>query len=239
MSDLGRGLSFFLQGFSLIRGRRVLPYVIAPVVVNLLILIPALYFALDWANAALAALEASLPEWLRFLLYVAAPVTYIFVFLGVIVLGSFTGTIVGAPFLGPLSAQVERALSGESPRNDTPFLAMLPRALMRELRKLGYHLPRYLAVLILTFIPPLVPLAPLLWFALTAWLLAVEFVDFPFDNRGRAFDELKRTLATRRGLAFGFGVGAAAAVSIPLLNIIAIPAATAGATALWVGELRR
>lgn len=237
MSDLGTGLSYLLKGFTLIRGRRMLPYVIAPVIVNLLILIPALYFAVDWANAALDALDGWLPGWLQFLMYVARPLTYLFVFLGVMVVGSITGTIVGAPFLGPLSAQVERELSGESPTDETPLLTMIPHAFAREVRKLAYHLPRYLAVLLLTFIPPFAPLAPLLWFAVTAWLLAVEYVDFPFDNRGRSFDELKRALSSRRSLAFGFGIGAAAAVSIPLLNIIAIPAATAGATALWVGEL--
>ena len=238
MSDLGAGLSYLLKGFTLIRGRRVLPYVIAPVIVNLLILIPALYFALEWANAVLAALDEWLPEWLQFLMYVAGPLAYLFVFLAVMVLGSMTGTIVGAPFLGPLSARVERELSGESPRDETSLLMMVPHAMAREGRKLAYHLPRYLGVLLLSFIPPLTAVAPLLWFAVTAWLLAVEFMDFPFDNRGRAFAELRRTLATRRSLAFGFGLGAAAALSIPLFNIVAVPAATAGATALWIDELK-
>lgn len=238
MTDLGRGLHYLLQGFTLIRARRVLPFVIVPVIANLLILIPALYLAAHGAAAALAALEAWLPDWLRFLMYVAAPVTYAFVFFAIILLGSLTGTIVGAPFLGPLSARVERELSGESPHDETPLLILIPRALMRELRKLAYHLPRYAAVLVLSFIPPLAPLAPLLWFALTAWLLAVEFVDFPFDNRGRPFDELKRALAARRSLAFGFGIGAAVAVSIPLCNVVAIPASVAGATAMYTRELR-
>jgi CysZ protein len=237
MSDLGTGLGYFIRGFELIRRRRALPYVIAPVIVNLLVLVPAVYFALEWADAALAALDGWLPDWLGFLMYVARPVTYVFVFVSVVVLGSFTGTIIGAPFLGPLSAQIERELGGDGPRDETPWLSMIPRALVREMRKLAYHAPRYVGVLILTFIPLFSPFAPLLWFAITAWLLAVEYVDFPIDNRGRAFDELKSALASRRGLAFGFGIGAAFALSIPLFNIVAIPAATAGGTALWIEEL--
>jgi CysZ protein len=39
-------------------------------------------------------------------------------------------------------------------------------------------------------------------------------------------------------VAFGFGGAALVLTLIPVVNFIAVPTAVAGATALWVGELR-
>ena len=45
-------------------------------------------------------------------------------------------------------------------------------------------------------------------------------------------------MAEQRPLALGFGLAALCMTLIPVVNFIAMPAAVAGATALWIERLR-
>ena len=72
---------------------------------------------------------------------------------------------------------------------------------------------------------------------LTAYMLAIAYVDYPMGNHGLTFPEQRRRLASRRWLAFGFGGAVMGALAIPVLNFLVIPCAVAGATALWVEQL--
>jgi CysZ protein len=48
---------------------------------------------------------------------------------------------------------------------------------------------------------------------------------------------MRATLRRRRALSLGFGAAAAGLTTIPILNFVVMPAAVAGATAMWVAEL--
>ena len=62
-------------------------------------------------------------------------------------------------------------------------LLMFPQSLLRELQKIGYYLPRALLVLIVSFIPVVNVVAPVLWF-----LLALTVIVMLFDYvRGATF----------------------------------------------------
>jgi CysZ protein len=52
------------------------------------------------------------------------------------------------------------------------------------------------------------------------------------------FSTQRRLLRRNRLLAYGFGGGTLLLTLIPVVNFIAMPAAVAGASALWVGEFR-
>ena len=80
---------------------------------------------------------------------------------------------------------------------------------------------------------------PVLWFAFGAFMLAMEYLDHPMDNRGFAFKQKLHILRQRRGLSLGFGGTVTLLTALPLVNLIVMPAAVAGATALWVDELRQ
>ena len=79
--------------------------------------------------------------------------------------------------------------------------------------------------------------APVLWFLYTAWILVLEYSDYPMGNHGLKFREMRARLRKRRVLGLGFGAATAGLTMIPVLNFIAMPSAVAGATAMWVGEL--
>jgi CysZ protein len=109
---------------------------------------------------------------------------------------------------------------------------------LSEGRKLVYYLVRATPLLILAWIPVVNLAVPVLWLALNAWMLALEYADYPMGNHGVAFAEQRARLAKKPLVALGFGAAALALTLIPVLNFIAVPTAVAGATALWVGELR-
>ena len=66
----------------------------------------------------------------------------------------------------------------------------------------------------------------------------IEYVDYPMANHLLHFSTQRRLLRSRRFLALGFGGGSLLLTMIPLLNFLAMPVSVAGATALWVGELK-
>jgi CysZ protein len=79
--------------------------------------------------------------------------------------------------------------------------------------------------------------APVVWMLFGAWMLAISYVDYPMGNHGLGFPEQRRRLRERRYLALGFGGAVMCALAVPVVNFLVIPAAVAGATALWVERL--
>ena len=71
-----------------------------------------------------------------------------------------------------------------------------------------------------------------------SWLLSLEYFDYPMGNHDLVFDQEKRYLRERRGIALGFGGGVMAMTSIPIVNFVAMPIAVAGATLLWVEQFQ-
>ncbi len=106
-------------------------------------------------------------------------------------------------------------------------------AFRREGRKLLYHLPRLLIVATLSVIPFINTFAPLLWLVFGAWTLAVQFADYPAENRGLPFADTLERLRRQRWTALGFGACATVALAIPVLNFLLVPVAVAGGTLLW------
>jgi CysZ protein len=87
-------------------------------------------------------------------------------------------------------------------------------------------------LLLLFFVPLLNLLAPPAWLLFGAWMLAMEYLDYPLGNRGLLFSEVRARATEQRSLTLGFGIGVLCLTLIPLLNFVAIPSAVAGATRL-------
>ena len=114
--------------------------------------------------------------------------------------------------------------------------AMVPRTVGRELRKLGYFLPRAIPLLILTFVPVLNLLAAPLWILFGVWMMAVQYIDYPCDNNKVSWDDMLAWLREKRWQSLGFGGTVYLSLLIPFVNILVMPAAVAGATLFWVRE---
>jgi CysZ protein len=92
--------------------------------------------------------------------------------------------------------------------------------------------------LVVSLIPVINFIAPVLWVVFGSWLLALEYLDYPMGNHDLSFSRQKQVLAGRRGLSLGFGGMVMILTSIPLVNFFVMPIAVAGATAMWVDQLQ-
>ncbi|MEC7518081.1 MAG: sulfate transporter CysZ, partial [Pseudomonadota bacterium] len=156
-------------------------------------------------------------------------------------LSIFVVLFLTSPFHGLLAEKVEEQVTGEAIQNESSVVQValsVPRGFLRELQKLFHYLPMALLVVIISVIPGLNFAAPLLWIILGAWMMSLQFIDYPMDNHRLAFREVREACSARRGTSIGFGVIVAFVSGIPILNLALIPAAVAGATLLWCDELR-
>ncbi len=227
------GVRAFVDGSRLARSRSLLHYTAAPALISLLIIAAGTWYAVSRIDVWGAALAALLPSWLSFLDVILVPLLYLFGGVLGIWLFGLLAVVVASPFLGPLSGAVEKQIRGSAPADSTTWWFSIGTTLLRELRKLGYHLPRLLLVFVLTLIPVINLAAPVIWLLFGAWTMAVQFCDFPLENRQRPFRDTLALLKANRLAALGFGLCTALVLAIPLLNFLLIPAAVCGGTLLW------
>jgi CysZ protein len=77
-------------------------------------------------------------------------------------------------------------------------------------------------------------IVPWLWVLFGAWMMVIQYIDYPMDNNGFSFRAMRRSLRQQRLLHLGFGAGVSFLLMIPIVNFFAMPIAVAGATALYV-----
>jgi CysZ protein len=148
---------------------------------------------------------------------------------------------IAAPFNGLLAEKVEQILTGKVV-SDTGMLDIvkdMPRTFGREWTKLKYYLPKAIGCLILFLIPVVgQTLAPVLWFLFSAWMMAIQYIDYPFDNHKIRFITMRDTLKQHRGQCLSFGALVTLFSAIPVVNLFVMPVAICGATAIWVDHYR-
>lgn len=236
------GLNYFLSGFSLITTKGIKRFVFIPLAVNILLFSIAFYFLYGEIAVGITWLMSLIPSWLdwlktllSFFLWPLAVITVLLVF--ALIFGTLANWI-AAPFNGVLSEKLERHLTGHA-IGDESLLALVkdvPRMLGREFSKFAWYVPRALFFLLLFFLLPVV--GQVLWFMFNAWMMAIQYCDYPYDNHKVSFKSMREHLSMHKGKCFSFGVGVSLFSLIPLLNFIVMPVAVCGATAMWVDELK-
>jgi CysZ protein len=229
-----------LTGLRLLRQPGLRRYVAVPLLVSTCCFAGALFGLGYWLDILLNTLLGKLPDWLDWLRYLLWP---LFALAGVLVVFytfSIITNLLAAPFNGMLAEAVEQYLTGQ-PIDTGGWRALakdIVPSLLSELRKLLYFAVRALPLGILFLIPGINVAAPFIWALFSAWMLAVEYIDYPMANHWLHFSEQRSTLRSNRWLAYGFGGSTLLLTMVPVLNFIAMPAAVAGATAMWVEEFR-
>ncbi|MCP1620370.1 CysZ protein [Pseudomonas sp. SLBN-26] len=229
---LGEGLKLILRP-----GLRL--FVLLPLTLNLLLFIAMIGFAMREFSGWVDAFMPSLPDWASFLEYLIWPLFVALVVLLVFFTFTMIANIIAAPFNGFLAEKVEVVVRGQDdfpPFSWAELVAMVPRTVGRELRKLGYFLPRAAGLLILSFIPVVNLVSTPLWFVFGIWMMAVQYIDYPADNHKLGWNEMLAWLREKRWQSLGFGGSVYLALLIPFVNIVMMPAAVAGATLFWVRE---
>ncbi|MBE9562243.1 MAG: EI24 domain-containing protein, partial [Proteobacteria bacterium] len=105
-----------------------------------------------------------------------------------------------------------------------------------KLEKLWYYFKWIILLIIISFIPVINIISPILWFLFSAWIAALEYADPVLSNHGYSVPEQRKLLAKKRMLALGFGISVIVAMFIPIINFFVMPAAVAGATQMWLQQ---
>ena len=226
------------RGFGCLLRSEVRRYVIIPLLLNTLLFAGAIGLAGRFLEIWLQHLTAMLPRWLEWLSYLLWPVFGLAAALGLFYGFSLIANIVGSPFNAFLSARVEFLASDRQPESGRGLIQDIYIAVHDEFRRILYILWRTLLIgslgLLLLFLPVINIFAAFLWFAFTAWMLAMQYSDYPLSNHGVEFRAQTPLLKLHRSRLFGFGCATALCTLIPVINFIVMPAAVAGATLLWM-----
>lgn len=216
-------------------------FVILPLLANIIVMGGALWWLFSRFSGWISWLMAKIPGWLQWLDYLIWPVAVISILLVFTYFFSTIANIIASPFNGWLAEKLEAELTGR-PAPDQGYADLIkdiPRILKREMVKLLYYIPRALVLLVLFFIPGIgQTIAPVLWFIFGAWMMSVQYGDFPFDNHKVSFPAMKQTLRRDNMTSLQFGSLVSVLTMIPFVNLFIMPAAVCGATALWVDRYR-
>ncbi len=237
MRDFLSGLGCAWRGLRLVLQPGLRRFVAVPLALNTALFAGAIWYVFAQVDALVA---RWIPDWLAWIEWLLWPLLAIAAALLVFYTFSLVANLLGAPFNGWLAEAVERRATGEPPPAFSlhGILRQTPRLVGAEVRKLAWFLARAVPLGLLFLVPGLNLLAPFLWLAFSAWVLALEYLDYPMGNHGLLFPEVRARARTRRALALGFGLGVTALTTLPVLNFLAMPAGVAGATLLWAERLR-
>lgn len=234
------GIGYLIRGGKIIREPGLRKFVIAPVLVNLLLFVALITSLLSFVSGLMERLQSYLPSWLSWLEWLLWPLLVLALLLMVSYTFVTLANIIAAPFNGLLAERVEQLLTGQ-PLPGTPWAQLLRDFLpimFNEIRKLGYFLRYAIPIGLLLIFPITTAIGTPLWIAFTSWMLALEYLDYPMSNNKLTFDQVRQSASQLRLTSFGFGLVVMLLSAVPLLNLLVMPAAVAGATAAWVEKYR-
>lgn len=233
------GPSYLREGLRLVLSPGLRRFVLLPLAINLVLFIGLIYFAGHEVSHWVNQLMPELPTWLSFLNYLLWPLCMGLLLLILFFAFTMVANFIAGPFNGILAEKVEVILTG---KDDFPafrwseLLTMVPRTFSREASKLIYTLPKVAGLLVLSLIPGVNLLAAPLWLIFGVWMMAIQYIDYPADNHKLSWKDMLTWLRSKRWASLSFGGSVYLVLLIPVVNILMMPAAVAGATVFWVRE---
>ena len=195
VGDVTIGIQALARGLRLLNKPGVRIYVIIPFCLNLLLFGALIWYGFSLFTPMVEWMMSFVPSVLDFLEW------FIWLFFGtlaaVTVFFTFTpvANIVAAPFNALMAEKIEIHLTGHAPSSDIGFAKMALDAISSQLRKLVYILLWALGLFLVSLVPVVNLVAPVLWVVFGSWLLSLEYFDYPMGNHDSAA-EAERNAAT-------------------------------------------
>jgi CysZ protein len=236
------GLTYPFRAFAVLASApRLWRYVVIPILVNVVVA-ATLYAGLLFGGfRAVDAIVAGLPEWAAFVSVLLRVLLIVGLLIGAgFVLVRF-GVVLGAPWYSQLSAQLETLRFGGLPEaggGAGAALRDLGRAVAFELKKLLLVLVIGVLLLLLNLIPGAgTILATAGGIALGATIACLDFFDYPLERRLLSFRQKLGMVRRALPASAGFGLVCLALVSIPFVNLLAIPLCVVAGTLFFCDRL--
>lgn len=234
------GARYLFVGLYWLPRERIRSFVLIPLLVNTLLFGAALWWGIKEFDAVLDRLLSYLPVWLDWLRWLLWPLFSLTVLLVSFYTFTLVANLIASPFNGLLAERVEAMAKPAVIRPpQRPLWQEIALAPVTELKKFAYFLSWAIPLLLLFLIPGLNTLAPFIWLAFGAWLLALQYMDYPMGNHGILFREQRGHLKQQRLLVMGFGSAVMLLTLVPIVNFLVMPAAVIGATLMWVEQFQQ
>lgn len=226
-------------------------YLVIPILINILVgivtyillLEPSVNFYDNFANNLIIRVDQlidNFPEWLEFITYIIVAIAVflkglIFVILlmiiGFIILQF--GGILGSPFYGKLSEKIEILKKGKLEIIEINFIKEIFRAILFEFKKILLTICLGIPFFLINFIPTFGNLISLIGgLSITLTIICLDFFDATLERKRLSFREKLKFVWGGFPLTIGFGLICLALISIPLINLIAIPICVSAGTLL-------
>ncbi len=237
------GVSYLFKAIPLLTQKGIKSFVIIPLMINILFFSIGIYFGFTYFSEYMEKMLDTSDSWawVAAIVDMIKPLLYIIFGLTLFVLIFYTfsivANIVAAPFNSLLAEATEKHLTGKPPSNSDGFKQIMKElvpTILMELRKLVYMLLWSIPFLIMLFIIPV--LGPVIWFLFTAWMMSLQYMDYPMGNHKLKFAEQRKLQSRQRLFSLGFGSITMGASMVPLVNFIVMPTAVIAATMIWVDQ---
>lgn len=206
-------------------------FVIIPIFLNFIILCLILYFIFGSINS-LVNNYISADSWVSWFSFIIKAIGYIIALVITSYIYSFVALTVGSPFYTMLSEKVEAFLNNK-PVADTPLkqtIQEIPNTIGREIIKFIYRIPLLILMLISLFIPVI---GQALIILIGAWCYSLDCTSYAYENNHISFKDTRASTWQHKMLLLTFGVIVWVFMLVPFFNMLIIPVAICGGTALW------
>ena len=235
----------------LLQQKSLLPYVLIPLAINIVLGILLYSFGVRWGlrvvdNWVLQLTTWLEPAWLDTAVQVLAPVVQgglillLFIGLGFVLLQF--GSILGSPFYGQLSEKIEILRAGKLEAPDSMGAGAIAidiwRAILFELKKLLLLGVIGLPLLLCNFIPGVGTLiATGGGITLASLLVCLDMFDSPLERRRLKFRQKLGIVFRGLPASGSFALACFFLVSIPFMNLLAIPVCVAAGTLFFCDRI--
>lgn len=240
------------------QNHRLWQYLIIPILINFLVGIAIYFFFLfpSWEliqdlivriSSWLDQLLVGFPPWLGFLDYFIIALSWlikvIFTLVLFLIVGFILvqfGSILGAPWYGKLSEELEKIKTGKVEIIEVNIFVDIWRAILFEIKKLLLMLIIGIPLLLLNFVPTFGNLISAFGgIILTAIIVCLDFLDAPLERRRLTFRQKLALVWQGFPATAGFSLVCLALISIPLLNLLIIPICVASGTLFFCDRLQQ
>jgi len=231
------GIGYIKKGFTLMLKPGAKRYVVLPLLINIIVFTLFIGVGYHYVGLGNQWLDHHIAHWLHWLKWLVWLLFIVGSLFFIVYLFTIVANIIASPFNGFLSEKIEQIINGKKSQEEFKFsqcFFIMKKAVERQWRFFLYFLLRAIPLLILFFIPGINIIAGVLWFIFTAWMMALQYLDYPFDNHHIGFKNMIKAMHEKPLINLNFGIIVTLLSSVPIVNLFIIPAAVAGATAIWV-----
>ncbi len=235
---------------------RLLTYLVFPLLLNIILGV-GLYLGVfipswQWMNGELnnffvflSHWVSTLPPWLNFLDEVGVGLGWVFrlvlsigLFLLIGILLAQFGTLLGAPWYGKLSEQIEQLKTNQLEIIEISPVQEIFRAVQYELKKLVLLITIGFTCFIFNSLPGLGSMiATIGGVTLAATLVSLDFLDSALERRRLKFRQKLGLIYGTLPATASFGLSCLFLVSIPLLNLVTVPICVASGTLFFCDRI--